>query len=294
MNIRGKDLFVEEFGKENEHAILYLHGGPGESCFDFSQHQAERLSQHFRVIAIDQRGVCRSEAIKPEEDFGLDDLVEDCETLRNTLDIKKWSVIGHSFGGYLALHYASIHPDSIHKLIFEGATFDFAVTSRVLLTKTAQIARKYGKDDLANECIEFRNSNATPRELTEGYMRLSQGLEENRMEIYRYEWTNPTNYSCYSDNEWEEFYDRSEIHYNLLRDEGKIFESLLPKIKNVHVPMLMLNGRHDPVACETHTSNFINDASNGQIITFDGSGHTPHYEEPELFMEEVRKFLLAK
>lgn len=123
MNIRGKKLYVETHGDPKNKPVLYLHGGPGESCYDFSFHQAERLKDSLYVIMIDQRGVCRSEEITEDEAFGLNDLIEDCEELKKVLQIKKWSIIGHSFGGYLALLYASIYPGSIKKIIFEGPTF---------------------------------------------------------------------------------------------------------------------------------------------------------------------------
>ena len=54
----------------------------GESCYDFSFHQAERLKDSLYVIMIDQRGVCRSEEITEDEAFGLNDLIEDCEELK--------------------------------------------------------------------------------------------------------------------------------------------------------------------------------------------------------------------
>ena len=94
---------------------------------------------------IDQRGVCRSEEITEDEAFGLNDLIEDCEELRKSLQIEKWSIIGHSFGGYVALLYASIYPSSIEKIIFEGPTFDFALTSKALLQKTADLLKSMEK-----------------------------------------------------------------------------------------------------------------------------------------------------
>lgn len=72
-------------------------------------------------------------------------MIEDCEELKKVLQIKKWSIIGHSFGGYLALLYASIYPGSIKKIIFEGPTFDFALTSRALLQKTGHLLKKVWK-----------------------------------------------------------------------------------------------------------------------------------------------------
>lgn len=135
IEINGKKLYVEVNDTNAEKAILYLHGGPGESCFDFTYHQTNRLGQNFRLIAFDQRGVCRSEGIGENEPFGLGDLVEDCEELRHSLGVKKWSLIGHSFGGYLAVLYALRYPDSIEKVIFEGPTFDFTYTAKALLEK---------------------------------------------------------------------------------------------------------------------------------------------------------------
>ncbi len=169
MNIRGKKLYVETHGNPKNKPVLYLHGGPGESCYDFSFHQAERLKDYLYVIMIDQRGVCRSEEITEDETFGLKDLIEDCEELKKALQIEKWSIVGHSFGGYLALLYAATYPNSIEKIIFEGPTFDFALTSRSLLQKTGTLLKKYGKELVAEDCFTYSssNANASSKELLE-------------------------------------------------------------------------------------------------------------------------------
>ncbi|WP_235622624.1 alpha/beta fold hydrolase [Bacillus mycoides] len=270
--------------------MLYLYGGPGESCYDFSFHQAERLKDSLYVIMIDQRGVCRSEGITEEEPFGLNDLVEDCEELRKVLQIEKWSVIGHSFGGYLALLYAATYPNSIEKIIFEGPTFDFALTSRALLQKTGILLKKYGKELAAEECFAYSSSNASSEELLEAYIRLSDELEEKRMEIYENKEVK-TDYSLYSDEEWEEFSKRSEIHFDRLKAERAFHTSLLSKIKDVENPMLLIVGKYDVVTCEKQIETFNKDALNGKCIIFEESGHTPHYEEVDRFAETVIHFL---
>ncbi len=71
MLIRNKHLHIETYGSKNNPAILYLHGGPGESCDDFTYHQAKNLQKDFFFIALDQRGVCRSEGFAENEEFGL-------------------------------------------------------------------------------------------------------------------------------------------------------------------------------------------------------------------------------
>ncbi|MED2839415.1 alpha/beta fold hydrolase [Bacillus wiedmannii] len=290
MNIRGKKLYVETYGNLKNKPVLYLHGGPGESCYNFSFHQAERLKDSLYVIMIDQRGVCRSEEITEDEAFGLNDLIEDCEELKKVLQIEKWSVIGHSFGGYVALLYASIYPSSIEKIIFEAPTFDFALTSRALLQKTGHLLKKYGKEKVAEESIAYSSSNATSEELLDAYIRLSNELEENRMGIYNYK-EDVTDESLYSDEEWEVFSNRSKIHFDRLKVEGAVHTSLLQKIKDIQNPMLLIVGKHDAVTCEKQIEIFNKDAQNGDCIVFEESGHTPHYEEADRFAETVMHFL---
>jgi proline iminopeptidase len=294
IQIREKGLYVEDYGRIDSPVLLYLHGGPGESCFDFTFHQKERLEEHFRVIAIDQRGVCRSELIQDEEEFGLMDLIEDCEALRKYLNISKWSVLGHSFGGYLTLLYASTYPNSIERVIFECATFDFNLTSRFLLKKTAKIAEKYKMNELANKCLALaENEEKTVQQLTEEYMDLSDKLGKNRMEIYRYNQDVQTDYDfAYSEAEWDKFYDRSEVHYNRLRAEGKIFESLIPKLVEIKLPMLLMTADYDPATCDKHIEAFVKYAANGEIYHFTKCGHTPHYEVPDHFTQVVKEYLL--
>ncbi|GAA0495065.1 hypothetical protein GCM10008986_22180 [Salinibacillus aidingensis] len=105
-------MYVKVHGNTDAEPLLYLHGGPGESCYEFCYHQAKRLKENIRLIAIDQRVVCRSEGINDNEDFSLDDIIKDCEELREKLGIEKWALLGHSFGGFIALKYAVMFPNS--------------------------------------------------------------------------------------------------------------------------------------------------------------------------------------
>ncbi|UTE75748.1 alpha/beta fold hydrolase [Rossellomorea sp. KS-H15a] len=292
MRVRGKGLHVETYGSIENPALLYLHGGPGESCYDFSFHQGERLGKDLFVVAIDQRGVCRSEAIEEGEPFGFQDLVEDCESLRRELGIDRWSVLGHSFGGFLALAYGSKYQDSIDSLIFECPTFDFTLTSKGLLKKTAGLFGKYNQPELQDKAMSLVDKELTPKEFTEIYMSLSDELKEHRMEIYTHNFDNTTDYySTYTDEEWDTFYDRSDYHYQLLREEGIIFSNLLEKIKAIKLPMLLLTGEYDPVTCDEHIQTFQLDAVNGKRVHFKHSGHTPHYEEANHFTEVVKRFI---
>ena len=56
INACAKQIYFEEYGTENNPVLLYLHGGPGESCLTYT-YQAKQLGSHFHVISFDQYGV---------------------------------------------------------------------------------------------------------------------------------------------------------------------------------------------------------------------------------------------
>ncbi len=112
-----KNIYYEIHGGTHLPVFLYLHGGPGAGSYDFIEHQSQRLSKFMRIIAIDQRGVLRSDPIEDDGSFGIFDLIRDCETIREYLGIEKWGIIGHSFGGYLAVQYQLHYPERVTQLL---------------------------------------------------------------------------------------------------------------------------------------------------------------------------------
>lgn len=94
--IRGKDIYAEILGKNSSPVLLFIHGGPGGiGVADFIQYQGEGLSKNFKVIAPEQRGTWRSEAVLEEEHISLEDIIQDFEELRKKLRINKWSLLSH-------------------------------------------------------------------------------------------------------------------------------------------------------------------------------------------------------
>ena len=163
LEIRGTHLWVEDLGSPDKPPVLYLHGGPGAGCYDFVLQQGERLSQSLRVIALDQRGVLRSDPL--EDSLTLQDLIEDCEALRVRLGIERWSVLGHSFGGYLGLACALRYPEAVSALVFENPSFDIRASVDSLLHATALEYGALGEQDRLARCMGLINrARETPRD----------------------------------------------------------------------------------------------------------------------------------
>ncbi len=101
--------------------ILIINGGPGMNSNGFAG-LAQKLSKKNKTIIYDQRGTGRSEVSQIDSaTITIDLMIEDIECLRKELKIKKWFVLGHSFGGMLASYYATKYPQSIDGIILSSS-----------------------------------------------------------------------------------------------------------------------------------------------------------------------------
>src|SRR5699024_3638428 len=289
--VRGKDLYVEIHGNADAFPLLYLHGGPGESCYEFCYHQAERLKEDFRLIAIDQRGVCRSEMINENEHFSIDEIIMDCEELRGKLGIDQWALLGHSFGGYIALKYATMFPDSITRIVFECPTFDFGLSSRSLLRKMGEISKEEKMEELAEKCFMLAGSASTAKELMLKFIEIRPELGEKGMKVHVHNFSHKTDYSRYTDEEWQQFFEKSNVHVNRLIGGGERFESILLMLKKLKHPSLLSRGQYDPVISKEQMVRFQEDVAVASVITLSNRGHFPHSQEPDNFAKLVVDFL---
>jgi proline iminopeptidase len=111
----GFDLYYRSPGAGEP--VLILSGGPGDDC-DYMLPVASEIAKYGHAILLEQRGTGRS--LPPRIDKSTIDLalyLEDFEALRAHLNVQRWTVVGHSAGGVLAMDYAAAFPDRIDKII---------------------------------------------------------------------------------------------------------------------------------------------------------------------------------
>lgn len=154
----GKKIYARVYENGYKNTLLYLHGGPGQSCNTF-QYQAKQLSSYMNVILIDQRGVLRSDKIEEDEICDLDTIINDCEDLRKTLQIDKWSILGHSFGGCLAILYAAKYPKYIEKVVLESSGASTLNTIKNIYRKGISVLKDKGFEETAIELEKFLSKN---------------------------------------------------------------------------------------------------------------------------------------
>lgn len=287
VEVNGTRLFLDLRGDPAAPPLLFVHGGPGISCHGFMTAMGDRLAERLYVVGLDQRGVLRSDPLADGAVLTEDVLVDDCEAVRAELGIPQWTVLGHSFGGRVALRYARRHPDRVAAVIFENPCWDFDETERLRLPAAAAIFDELGDAEAAARCRELaaRPERLTDwRETVELVGRLQ--LHDRYDDLY---FAQP-----HARNRWHEieaapFPDaqrsRARAHAEQALDGG--LEPLLALLSGLAVPADLIVGRHDLVCGPRQIEAFRAGVLDGRVHEFLQAGHFVVMEEPGRFADLV-------
>lgn len=106
------------YGNINGKPVVYIHGGPGagttKDCARFFNPNA------YYIVLVDQRGSGKSTPFGELKGNRTENLIEDFEKIRKSLQIKKWMLFGGSWGSTLSLAYAIKYPESVTEMILRG------------------------------------------------------------------------------------------------------------------------------------------------------------------------------
>ncbi len=111
-------LYIRVAGKLQANNILIAsNGGPGLSSHYMLN--LESLSgEDFAVATYDQRGIGRSSAPPMDpSNYTFAKYVDDLESVRKTVGVKKVHLLGHSWGGLVAMSYASVYPQQVRSIV---------------------------------------------------------------------------------------------------------------------------------------------------------------------------------
>ena len=303
VNIWGKNIWYDIYGAEHSDTLLYLHGGPGASSLDFVN-QAKALSRKMKVVIFDQLGVLRSDGIAENESYSMEYQIEMVEEMRKILGIEKWSVLGHSYGGMLAVLYASACPDSVHKIILECPSLWFEDSAKSTAEYLSEHIHSLNDGEAVKlwEKVRF----ADYQDKTEVVWDLSALLgyvTDMELRFYLHGITlEEYEMSMDTTDIANEMWSKGEQHLKKLLEaqpepagsaQKKVMmtDNLLPVIPRIAAPMLLINGKYDPACTRNQIEYIMNNAQNVTQAVFEDSGHFPRLEEAEKYTNTVLSFL---
>jgi proline iminopeptidase len=274
MPIRDVSLFVDVVGHGSP--LLLMHGGPGAD--HWSMLPFRRCADRFTLVFYDHRCNGRSDGA-PVSSMTWDNLTADADVLRERLGFERWAVLGHSFGGMVALEYALRYPDRLSHLVL----LDTGGDSRWAQQNGPDILarRGYGRRTV-RLARRFFNGQIAPNEMLPALMRFGSAYYHHpspwllARELFLERRTKP-------------------------RPEALIFAgrqllkgwSVMDRLGEIEVPTLVMAGRDDFLFPPEHQVELAAGIPNARLRIVERAGHNAHSERPADVIEAVSDFIFG-
>jgi len=271
LEINGANLNVEVLGVEGAPVLIAHHGGGGIGSLAEPRETFGPLSDLFRVIVFDARGCGLSEAVPP---YSHAQWAADVDALREWAGAEQIVVAGGSYGGFIALEYAIAYPDRVRAMILRDTSAD---------RSNLAIARENARTQTRVE-VNWENFDR----YWSGNIRDDADLKACWAELiplYDFEYDPVAAAARVEAGSY-----RHEAHNWCFQHNAPVY-NLKPALATVSCPTLVTVGRADwvtPVSSSQTIAELIPDA---QLVVFEKSGHSPQFEEAELFQQTMRDFL---
>jgi proline iminopeptidase len=273
--IRDASLFVEVIG--HGYPLLLMHGGPGADHWTLTP--LRRLADRYTLVFYDHRCNGRSTGA-PVESMTWANLTADADALRRSLGFEQWAVLGHSFGGHVALEYALRYPASVSHLVL----LDTGGDSHWSLQNAAEVLAERGfSAGTVKLARRWFNGRVEPRWFLPTLLRLGRAYNPYQ--------TLPQLAHGMIEGEWR----------TKLRPEALIFaaRTILPgwtvmdRLGEIAVPTLVMAGRDDFIFPPEHQAQLAASIPDARLRIIDRAGHNPQSERTAEVVEALRAFLSA-
>lgn len=281
--VEDAELWYRETGQGQP--VVVLHGGPD---FDHSYllPDLDSLSDSFRLIYYDQRGRGRSARNVRPEDVSIESEIEDLERLREYLQLESIAVLGHSWGGVLAMEFAIRHPERVSHLILMNtgpASHDDYLLLREELSKIRTAGDIEGLKALSSTASYQEGDPDTVASYYRFHFRATIRKPEQlerAIQSLRASFTKEGILKAWA------------IEDRLMNETWRVSDyDLLPGLKRISspIPTLVIHGDYDlvPVECARRIAQAIPGA---RFALLEECGHFSYMEAPNEVHKEIDDF----
>jgi len=249
--------------------VVLLHGGPG---FDHSNFKPDfsRLAETAQVIYLDHRGNGRSDHGDPAK-WNLAQWGDDVRAFCAALEIEHPIVLGVSFGGMVAMSYATRHPEHPAKLVLSSTA------ARMRQDRSLEMFERLGGAEVREVARRFFE-NPGPETMPDYVKKCFPVYNRNPM--------------------GPEFMQRSVMNTELAADFFKLEShtfNFLPDLKRIKCPTLIAACELDPITPLDDSKDIAAAMAPGvaRLEVFENAGHGAHRDQPERFFKVLNDFILA-
>ena len=248
--------------------MVMVPGGPGLS-HDYLRPHLDPLAEDMATVWVDLPGSGKSIIREGGAQISHRRWIADLEELRTHLGWERWSIFGHSYGGFVAMEYALAHPESVAGLVLCSS----APSSAHLETLFDRIPPELTPQDrkLLAEIFTFQLSNHEVASSIQAAVRM----------FFR---------SKPSQKTLRSFQLRPDTFRHVL---GTCLPTMLieDRLGEVDAPTLVVAGDSDWEVPNDVAIRLAAAIPGAAIATVAGVGHYPFIEDPDGFLEAVRDWL---
>lgn len=242
--------------------VLLVHGYQASARIWHGVQQA-LPAQHYRSVALNNRGAGASDAPPLESDYTLQKFAADLHALVDHLGWERFVLVGHSMGGGTVAQYAVDHPERVSHLILvdpaspdgaplEGAALEAFLDER-MAQRRAQLARGAGGDG-----IDARGG-AVPAEVAAQLVRDIEAAPERRL--------------------------RGSMRSMMQLRLGA-------RVRALPMPVLLVAGDQDKVIpLSNMLASWAMYPPGTGLHVWHGVGHSPNFDHPQATVAVIRQFV---
>jgi len=246
-------------------SLVLLHGYTGHArSWDAF---AEAMSDRYHVLALDQRGHGET-GWAGAGHYGIDSMTEDLRAFVAALGLSKFTLLGLSMGGMVAIEYAGERPTELAALVIVDIAPELVTSGADRIRDAQQASDVFPTREAAFAAA--RAANSLPPEA------------HQRHRVYN-------NLMMTEDGQWTWRYDRALRSVRELRPRDA--ETGWRSCANIAVPTLLIRGALSDILAAEVAERMIETISGAHLATVANSGHAVPLDAPEGFLAAAGAFL---
>jgi proline iminopeptidase len=286
--------FIAATGIKKPYPIMYLHGGPGGFITDRDIKTLQPLSENgYDIYLYDQVGGGRSGRLENMNEYTAERHINDLKEIIKNTGAEKIILIGQSWGAVLAVLFTAENPEKIDKVIFTSPGPIYPVQQQfknVIAPDSLHVRKPFYSNNDGNEKTNNLRSRAIAFWATQFHKKLASDDEADNFAAYR---NAAVNRSTVCDTENILKVEAGSGFYSALMTFKSLGQVKDPRslLKKLNIPVLIIKGQ-----CDNQPWGFTNEYlalfSNHQLTFIPGAGHFITIEQPALYLNAIKDFLI--
>lgn len=278
-------VWTKRIGNNPKMKLLLLNGGPGATHEYFECMENFLPAEGIEIVYYDQLGCGNSSNPNDTSLWDLARYVEEVETVRQALNLDKnnFYLLGHSWGGILAMQYALKYQANLKGLIISNM-----MSSCPEYGKYAQEVLAKQFDPLVLDTI--RKIEASGDFSDPKYMQLlvPHFYEKHVLRMPEAQWPEPVTRSFSKMNQSLYVTMQGPSEFGIA---GKLANwDVKDQLKNITVPVLTIGGQHDTMDPE-HMKWMSTAVPSGRYLYCANGSHMAMYDDQETYMNGLLQFM---